>query len=167
MWLIPRNAFYYLKQKVWNWHLLSNCITHHCVSPGLSLWQKCLYPFTWSILYNHAVLSRRCWFSELIRWWNWIHPILSLGLLPFAVKPVIAHFLSVCVLILSTGLLLPWPDLLRCILRVLMRLSRKAGGVTGGLDDYYPSTLFHLTTVQASTTDLISDVQSCSRKVDQ
>lgn len=63
-------------------------------------------------------------------------------LLPFAVKPVIAYFLSASVLILSTGLLLPWPDLPWCLSRALMRLSRKAGGVTGGLDDNYPSTPF-------------------------
>lgn len=36
-------------------------------------------------------------------------------LLPFAMKPVIAYFLSVYVLILSSSLLLPWPDLLWCL----------------------------------------------------
>lgn len=73
------------------------------------------------------------------------------------------YFLSVCVLILSTVLLLPQPDLLWCLSRVLIRLLRKARGVTGGLDDNYPSAPFHLTMVQVSTTDLISDVYGCSR----
>ncbi len=113
--------------------------------------------------YNHPALSRWCWSPELRRWKNCIYLILSLVLLPFSVKAVTAYFLSDCVLILSTGLLLPWPDLLWCLSRVLMRLSRKAGGVTGGLDDNYPSTPFHLTTARASTTDLISDVPSCNR----
>lgn len=119
--------------------------------------------FAWSILYNHPVLSRCCSSPELIRWRKCIHLILSPVRLPFAVKSVIAYFLSVCVLLLSTGLLLPRPDLLWCLSRVLMRLSRKAGGVTGGLDDNHPTAPFHLTTVQASTTDLISDVWSCNR----
>lgn len=35
--------------------------------------------------------------------------------------------------------------------------------MTGGLDDNYLSTPFHLTTEQASTTDLISDVHGCNR----
>lgn len=118
-------------------------------------------PFAWSILYNNPVLSRCIWSTGLITWKNCIHP--DLVLLQFAVKPAIAYFLSVCVLIPSSGLLLPWPDLLWCLSRVLIRLWRKAGGVTGGLDDNYPSTPFHLTMVQVSTTDLISDVHGCNR----
>lgn len=35
--------------------------------------------------------------------------------------------------------------------------------MTGGLDDNYPSTPFHLTTVHALTTDLLSNVHSCNR----
>lgn len=35
--------------------------------------------------------------------------------------------------------------------------------MTGGLDDNYLSTPFHLTMEQASTTDLISDVHGCNR----
>lgn len=150
----------------WSWHfgtLKCRAKLHPSplFFPGIDCMTEMPLPFAWSILYNHPVLSRCCWSPEfIIRWKKCIHLILAPVRLPFA---VIAYFLSVCVLILSAGLLLPRPDPLWCLSRVLMRLSRKAGGVTGGPDDNYPSDPFHLTTVQASTTDLISDVRGCNR----
>lgn len=90
--------------------------------------------------------------------------ILWLGLLPLTVKPAMAYFHSDCVLIRPIGLLLPWPDLLGCVSRVLMRLSRKARGVTGGLADNYPSAPFHLTMVSSLMSTLATEH---SRKVDQ
>lgn len=152
---VTAHSCFFLKLKFWNLNMLSKT--------GINCMAEMPLPFAWSILYDHRVLSRFFWFPELIWWKNCIHLILSQMLLPFAMKPVIAYFLSVYVLILSSSLLLPWPDLLWCLSWVLMRLSRKAGGVTGGHDDNYPSTPFHLTTVQASATDLISDVRRCNR----
>lgn len=47
-------------------------------------------------------------------------------------------------------------------------LLEEGRGVTGGLRDNYPPAAFHLTMVQPSVTDLITDVRAGrSRKVDQ
>lgn len=151
---IPRNMSQHKVSSFWNWNFGTVLLI---VVFNMSL--KWLYGRKW--LYNHPVLWRCCWSPEWIRWKNCIHLILSLVLLP-PVTISNVYFFSVYVLIPSADLLLPWSDLLWCLSRVLMRLSKKARGVTGGLDDNYPSTPFHLTMVQASTTDLLSDVHSCN-----
>lgn len=138
--------FLFSKLEIWSLSVLSKTVRQIYLPSFPIFWSPCAILWLKKILKKSAFIPY-CLSGFYLFLWNLSKPI----------------SFSDCVLILSTGLSLPWSDLPRRLSRVLMRLSRKAGAVTGGLYDNYPSTPFHLTTVQVSTTDLITDVHSCNR----